>query len=62
MEGEPVALIERLAALIADAVMEKYEYVDKVMVRVYKPQVALPGILRHVAVEITRTRPIRYRG
>jgi dihydroneopterin aldolase len=51
--GEPVALLERLASLIADRVLAepRARYVE---VTVRKPHVALPQVLAETAVTLTR--------
>ena len=51
--GEPVALLERLASLIADRVLAepRARYVE---VTVRKPHVALPQVVTETAVTLTR--------
>jgi dihydroneopterin aldolase len=55
IEGEPARLLESLAQRIADfALMD--ERVQSAWVRIRKPQVAMPGVLDYLGVEITRGR------
>ena len=52
LEGRPKALIEAVAhSLIAD-ILEQHADVHSARVRICKPQVCIPGILEHVAVEL----------
>lgn len=53
--GTRYALIEALAQVIADRVLEKYP-VHSVRVRVEKPQAPIPGIFEYAAVEIERQK------
>ncbi|WP_299446629.1 dihydroneopterin aldolase [uncultured Phycicoccus sp.] len=55
IEGEPFDLIERLAAVIADDVLDDVR-VDEVEVTVHKPQAPVPVPFGDVAVTVTRTR------
>ena len=54
--GEPVALLERLAAMIADRVMAE-PLVAAVTIDVRKPHVALAHVLEETAVRLRRERP-----
>lgn len=54
--GEPVALIERLAQVIADRALADPS-VRAVTVTVRKPHVAIPHVLDEVAVTLRITRP-----
>lgn len=49
-------LLERLAAVVADAVLERFPAVDRVKVRVAKAAAPLPHPVGQVAVMIKRTR------
>lgn len=51
--GEPVALLERLAGLIADRVLAEPR-ARSVEVTVRKPHVALPQVVTETAVTLTR--------
>jgi len=55
VQGEPVQLLETLAQRIADFALRD-ERVLSAWVRVRKPQIALPGALDYIGVEITRER------
>jgi dihydroneopterin aldolase len=55
VEGEPVALLERLAQLIADAVLAD-AHVLGVEVTVHKPSAPVPVPFEDIAVTIRRTR------
>jgi dihydroneopterin aldolase len=55
LEGEPLRLIEAVAERVATAALAR-ERVLWVRVRVSKPSVAIPGVLRAAAVEIVRFR------
>lgn len=55
MQGESCRLLETLAEKIAAGVCQRYgNLVKEIVVRVYKPQVPLPGLLEYAAVEIRR--------
>lgn len=55
MRGKSCCLLETLAEKIAAGVCRRYRsLVREVVVRVYKPQVPLPGLLEYAAVEIRR--------
>ena len=54
--GEPVALLERLAAMVADAVLARDARIGAVEVTVHKPQVALPHALDEAWVSLRRER------
>lgn len=49
-------LIESLAARIARRVLDDFDLVEAVVVRVHKPHAPLPGVLRDVFVEVERRR------
>lgn len=51
--GEPVALLEHLASLIADRVLAE-PHADAVTVTVRKPHVAIPQTVTETAVTLTR--------
>jgi dihydroneopterin aldolase len=61
IEGPSLRLIEALAERIAGRVFAEFEALElgEVVVRVRKPEVALPGDLDCAAVEIRRRRPHR---
>jgi dihydroneopterin aldolase len=61
IEGPSVLLIEALAERIAGRVLAQFEALElsEVVVRVRKPEVALPGELDSAAVEIRRRPPGR---
>ncbi|WP_251424272.1 dihydroneopterin aldolase [Veillonella agrestimuris] len=52
--GESRNLLERVGALIADAIEGRYEQIVGVSVTVRKPSVPIAGILDYVAVVTTR--------
>jgi len=56
VEGESVALLERLAQRIADAVLAD-AHVRGVEVTVHKPSAPVPVPFEDIAVTIRRTRP-----
>ena len=57
VEGQPVSLTETLAERIAAAVLDQHSLVERVRVRVAKPNVRLDGgVLAGSAVEIVRHR------
>jgi dihydroneopterin aldolase len=56
VEGEPVALIERLAQQIADVVLA-HDRVGAVEVTVHKPSAPVAVPFDDIAVTIRRTRP-----
>lgn len=55
VEGEPVALLEKLAQRICDAVLA-HERVQAVDVTVHKPSAPVPAPFDDIAVTIRRTR------
>lgn len=56
--GEPVALLEHLASVIADRVLAE-PHADAVTVTVHKPHVAIPQTVAETAVTLTRSRAHR---
>ena len=50
-DGRRFDLLEALASAVADALLERFEKVERVVVRVRKPQVALPVQWSAVTVE-----------
>jgi dihydroneopterin aldolase len=52
--GDRVALIEKLAARIADRIKESYSQVTKVSVTVHKPQAPVNAVVRDISVTINR--------
>ena len=56
IEGEPVSLIETLAARVGEAVLA-FPRVTAVEVPIHKPQAPLPGKFDDVSVVIVRQRP-----
>ena len=52
--GDRVALIEKLAARIADRIKERYSQVTKVSVTVHKPQAPVNAVVRDISVTINR--------
>lgn len=55
--GEPVSLIETLAARLADECLSASPVVREVEITVHKPQALLPQPFGDVAVTIRRSRP-----
>lgn len=56
MEGEPKKLLEKLAEDIADTLLQEFSLVQRVTVKIIKPDPPIPGYYQSVAVEITRGR------
>lgn len=56
VEGEPFKLIEALAENISKKILDKYNTVNGVMVRIKKPEAPVPGIYNYFGVEIKRGR------
>lgn len=56
LTGEPVNLLERLAARIADAVLVERPLVRAVTVTVHKPQAPIPVPFGDVSVAVRRER------
>lgn len=54
--GRRFALIEALAAALAEGLLETQPLLSAVTVRVHKPAAPLPGVVRNVFVEVTRRR------
>ena len=53
-KGQPKRLIETLAENIAKDVLERYARAEEIRVGIYKPQVAVEGVVGGFGVEITR--------
>ena len=49
-------LIEALDDHLAEAILERFEEIRTLVVRVHKPHAPLPGVVRDVFVETRRTR------
>ena len=49
-------LIEALAHTIAAQILAKFDKIERVLARVHKPHAPLPGVVRDVLVEVTRSR------
>lgn len=56
VEGEPVNLLETLAARLTDKILAETPRLTKVEIVVKKPAVPLRGAVDYVAVELIRTR------
>jgi len=56
VEGEPHKLIESVAEDVAMRILSHYEKAMDVRVRVMKPAVAVPGMVKGLGVEIFRSR------
>lgn len=54
--GPPVALLEKLAAQIADALLSQFPILESVVVTVHKPDAPVKVKVRDIAVSIERTR------
>jgi len=54
--SNPVNLIEKLAARIAERVLNQHVKVNSVTVTVHKPQAPVAAQLKDIAVVVTRTR------
>ncbi len=58
VEVERFNLIEALAENIANRILQKYEKISSVMVRVKKPEAPVRGIFDYFGVEIRRDRNV----
>lgn len=56
VEGNPFKLIEAVAERIAQLILERFDKVITVTVKLIKPNPPIPGHYESVAVEITRNR------
>ncbi|GIN93532.1 7,8-dihydroneopterin aldolase [Siminovitchia terrae] len=56
VEGKRFNLVEAVAENIADDILDRFESVERVHVKVIKPNPPINGIYDSVAVEITRGR------
>lgn len=56
VEGKPYKLIEALAEKIAGEMLDVFQAISQVTVKVIKPDPPIPGHYESVAVEITRGR------
>ena len=57
MEGEPVQLLEALAATIVARLFAADARVTAITIRIQKPHVAVRGPVEYLGIEISRTRP-----
>ncbi|KOP70400.1 dihydroneopterin aldolase [Cytobacillus solani] len=56
VEGKPYKLVEAVAEKIAGEMLDRFEPISQVTVRVIKPDPPIPGHYESVAVEVTRSR------
>jgi len=56
VEGKAFSLIERLAATLADMILEKFP-VFRVTLRVRKKIPPIAGTIEHIEIEVTRRQP-----
>lgn len=56
VENEKFKLLEALAESISGTILSKYNNLDKIMVRIRKPEAPVPGIFDYFGVEIIRER------
>src|SRR5690606_12254878 len=56
VEGQPFKLIEAVAEKIDSSILEEFNKIESVTVKVIKPDPPIPGHHHSVAVEITRER------
>ena len=56
VENKRFNLLEALAENIASEVLEKFDLIKGIMVRVKKPEAPVPGIYDYFGVEIKRTK------
>jgi len=56
MEGQQFHLLESCANTIADKLLAGYSLLDRVVIWIQKPSVAIQGSLRSVEVELSRCR------
>jgi dihydroneopterin aldolase len=56
ISSNPVNLIEKLAARIAERVLNQHPKVDSATVTVHKPQAPVAAQLKDIAVVVTRSR------
>jgi dihydroneopterin aldolase len=55
-DGRQFQLLESLAAAVADALLERFEQVERVRVRVRKPEVDPGAPVEHAAASVRRER------
>ncbi|EIE20876.1 dihydroneopterin aldolase [Coccomyxa subellipsoidea C-169] len=56
MEGKPHKLLESVAEDIAGTVLQDYEKVLGIKIKIQKPQVAIEGVVKYLGVEVERYR------
>jgi dihydroneopterin aldolase len=56
VEGKPFKLVETVAEQIAGRILQEFQLVDEITVKVVKPDPPIPGHYQSVAIEITRRR------
>lgn len=57
VEGRPYQLLEKVATVIADRVLEEYQKIETIEVTLHKPQAPIPGKFDDIAIAISRKRP-----
>lgn len=55
-EGTPFKLLEAFAESLSSIVLRDYPLIDKILVRIRKPEAPVPGVYDFFGVEITRSR------
>lgn len=56
VEGKPFKLVEAVAEKLAGTLLERFDAISLVTIKVIKPDPPIPGHYESVAVEITRSR------
>lgn len=56
MEGEPIKLLESLAARITKVVLQEFPLVESVKITLHKPSAPINGIFKDVKIRIKRDR------
>lgn len=56
MEGKPHKLLESVAEDIAGTVLQDYEQVLGIKIKIQKPHIAIQGVVKYLGVEIERYR------
>jgi len=56
VEGKPYYLIEKVAAVVSDNLLEKFPLIESVEVVIHKPDAPMDGIFDDVSISIERSR------
>jgi len=59
MEGQPHNLLESLAEDIAGTILAEYELVAGIKIKIQKPHVAIPGVVKYLGELLPSAYPLQ---